>query len=264
MVSWLNCGYNQLLDCDFETQVEQQSAASLYQLLVFADAVGCPKALIKTCVAARADTSRFVLKLGQQEVHLDMSGLYYFGQMDCLTLIGWAPHPSTDEIEVGTAASVEERSAFMSQLAAQVEQLLYIAYKLQLEQLLGKVVKFIQSSTHFNTINPLLWEFMDTIVSKRAINAAAGSADGKSALIDYLTKVPFSFSKGVHFKQVLEPMDLPPFVKQPLNFQVVLKEGAFGLRAGTVVQVELDLFGASEMKVIDVGTVAVQLCVHPV
>jgi hypothetical protein len=266
VVSWLNCAYKYILYCDFERQeLEQQSAVSLYQLLVFADAVGSQKVLMKACVAAHAETLKFVVKLGEQEVQLDISGLYFFGNSQAtnhLILCGRSPS-SLVGLKVGTAASMEERSAFMSQLAAQVEQLLFIAYKLQLEQLLGKVNKFLASSMVFGDFNPLLWGLRDTIFSKRVMDAAAVSPEGKSALIHDTVRVMCGFSQQWDLKQLLEPVDLPQDAKQPLKFKAVLKEAAFGLPAGCVVQAELDLFGLSTMTLDGVGQIWVQLCLNP-
>jgi hypothetical protein len=266
VVAWLNCAYKHILDCDFEAQEVEQSAASLYQLLVFADAVGSQRVLMKACVAAHAENTRFVLELRQQELQLDINGLYFFGSAEepnPLILFGRCSARSTGACTVGEAASLEERSAFMSQLAAQVEGLLYMAYKLQLDQLLLKVTKFIQSSMIFGLGSPLLWDFKDTIFSKRVMDAAAGSPEGRTALLDHFTKVPCSFEERGSMKQLLKPVDLPADAKQPLKFAAVLMEGLLGVPAGSMVQVKLDLFGKSSLELIGVGTVDVHLSLAP-
>jgi hypothetical protein len=277
VVSWLNRVYNHLRGCDYEAQEVQPSATSLYQLLVFADAVGSEKVLLKACVSAHAETSRFVLKLGQKEVQLSVNGMYYFASQtdqQPLKLYGRVPPRSSGPlvtVQVGTAASLRERSAFMSQLAAQVEQLLFIAYKLQLDQLLEKVTKFFQSSTLFGAGHSVLGGFQGTIVSQRVMDAAAGSPDGKTALINHLTQVPCSsmerepHSTHVHeinIRELLKPVNLPADANKLLRYTARLTEAAFGMPAGALVEVESSHFGNTIM-IVGVGTFLEHKCIGP-
>jgi hypothetical protein len=238
VVAWLNAAYQNTFDRDFEQQDDSpgSSAEGLYQLLAFADAINSSRPLIRGCCE---DLERLQLRvqLGQQQVSLKTQGTSYAFSMSGELLQvtdGTVTRPSM------FPAARAEQQAMWEQVAAQTEQLLWLAYKLQLEPLLQQLHRFVRGSTRIT----------DAVFSARVLDAAgvAGLQDGKEMLQNSVVGEVALLNKDSNAQTLLEPVGLSAKQQKPLCFDAVVQRTGLNLREGATVPVELDLFGQSTIK----------------
>jgi hypothetical protein len=254
VVAWLNAAYQHAYEADFEQQDDSSasSAEGLYSLLAFADAVGSTKPLLKVCCAAALDDLQLRVQLGQQEVQLKTDGTgYFFGVNSQLHVLEDCSKPANPVVNAH-AASAEEQQAFKQEVAAQTEQLLWLAYRLQLQPLAWRLQNFVRSqswwSSSFVSVN------LSAVFTQRVQEAAgvAGLPYGAQLLLNSvlgeLASLTNRQSGAVHsVGTVLLPTDLTKQQKQPIKFQATVQRSTLNLAEETVT-VELDLFGRSLIK----------------
>ena len=236
VVAWLNAAYRQAYASDFEHQEESpsNSATGLYELLIFADAVGSTKAVLLACLR-ELDGLKLHAQLGQQQLQVETDGkAYYFRQLQLRQC------SLTAKQNLGLPVGVEQADAFIKQLVAQTEQLLYLAYKLQLEPLIDRLQAFVRYNNQYNS--SLFDSQVDTLFSPRVLEAALGSNQlGKEAWINNIVTERCCFSKLHHTKRLLKPINLTSEQKQPIEFEAELQRNFMGTPKGTVVAVRLDM-----------------------
>jgi hypothetical protein len=232
---------------DYQEQQDNPARTfeGLYRLLAFADAVDSTDGLI-SCLAAELDGLAVHASLGEQKIALSPGKDYV---MVALQLKAFTPG-GDDSTEIGAAAdSSEQAQAFKQQVAAQVEQLLWLAYRLQLEQLVEWLHRFIRSLCLFKAS---LLRNREDVYSRRVAEAAGASGMGmilQALKHSVLTQeVALSRAAAAHMA-VLEPLGLTAQQKQPLVFNAMLRGDVLGIPQGTKVQVQLDLFGRSMLRI---------------
>jgi hypothetical protein len=244
----------------YEQNYEQQedslqcSVDGLYRLLSFADAVGSTKPLLRAC-CSQLRGMKLHAQLGQQQVALATDGTsYYFCSVS--HRLGRQPDISKLGVEMEeapAAASAEERQAFMQQVAAQTEQLLWLAHKLQLQPLLQHLGRFIQALSHYP--ESVLRGVLDAVFTPRVVEAAGvtGLPGGKQMLMNQVLREVLSLSSIT---------GLTEGQQQPLKFEAVLHSTSLCIPHGVKVAVELDLFGNSLIK-LGANMFPVQLRIGP-
>jgi hypothetical protein len=229
---------------DFEQQGDSPACnvEGLYRLLSFADAVGSTKPLLRAC-CSQLQSLKLHAQLGQQQVALATDGTsYYFcGTSQKLLRQPDVRQPGTYIQEAPAAASAEERQAFKQQVAAQTEQLLWLAHKLQLQPLLQHLIRFVQTLSHFT--RSVLRDVLNEVFTPRVVEAAgvAGLPGGKQMLMNEVLGEVFTL-KGSSITGLTEEQ------RQPLKFEAVLPKTLLGIPGGSQVAVELDLLGRSMVK----------------
>ena len=233
VIAWLNLAYNVINCCDFEAQTGDTTAADFSSLLSFADAVNSKKSLLDAALGKYLPDLRFHLKLGDKAVQLRTDRIYYFNPKSALQLLeGQLASVSS----LGTAASEETKSAFLSQLAGQTEHLLYISLKLRLPTLLEKLKGFIRLGTGFGSSSNFLRPVVDEILTPRVLDAAAGQNLGKESLLSTMT--------GDDLWKVLTPVNMPAELESRLRFDATLNDDLAGQPKGSVVPVIVRLTGS--------------------
>jgi hypothetical protein len=244
----------------YEQNYEQQedslqcSVDGLYRLLSFADAVGSTKPLLRAC-CSQLRGMKLHAQLGQQQVALATDGTsYYFCSVS--HRLGRQPDISKLGVEMEeapAAASAEERQAFMQQVAAQTEQLLWLANKLQLQPLLQHLGRFIQALSHYP--ESVLRGVLDAVFTPRVVEAAGvtGLPGGKQMLMNQVLREVLGLSSIT---------GLTEGQQQPLKFEAVLHSTSLCIPHGVKVAVELDLFGNSLIK-LGANMFPVQLRIGP-
>jgi hypothetical protein len=233
VISWLNLAYNVINCCDFETLPAEATAADLSLLLAFADAVNSKKSLLDACLAKHLPCLRFHINLGEKEVQLQTDRIYYFSPKSPLQLL---EGQLTAVSILAAASSEEQKAAFLSQLAAQLEHLLFLSLKLNLLTLLQKLQGFIRLGTGFGSSNNFLRPITDEIFTSRVLDAAAGRKLGKESLSSSII--------GVNLWQMLTPVNMPAELESRLKFEATLNSDLTGLPKGSVVPVILRLTGS--------------------
>ncbi|WIA20916.1 hypothetical protein OEZ85_005258 [Tetradesmus obliquus] len=267
VVAWLNAAYQAAYEEDYEAQQPDQDPAcsveGLYMLLSFADAVDSTRPLFKAC-CSRLQRLQLHAQLGQQQVALDTNGVsYFFNVTQQLrrqpSLIEYGlPIPAAPD-----AATTAQQQAFGQQVAAQIEQLLWLAHSLQLQPLVQHMHSCIRAMSFFS--NSVLRELYDEVFTPRVLEAAgvASLPGGKKMLIDSVLgtqglTLADSLDTG---PASLRPISLTQEQQQPLKFDAVVKCSMLGEPCATVA-VELDLFGTSTIK-LGVNTFPVHLRIGP-
>jgi hypothetical protein len=219
--------------------------------------------VLKAC-CSRLHSLQLHAQLGQQQVALDTDATgYYFAsdtqRLACqtaLTAVGFAMDAAP------VAATAEEQQAFKQQVAAQTEQLLWLAYRLQLQPLVQHLHGFIRALSCFPEAP--LQNKHEAIFTARVLEAAglASLPGGKQLLVDSVRGKLLRLNNDTSLAR-LQPVGLTAQQRQPIKFDALLFCSAFNKQQGATVAVELDLFGTSTVKMGD-NTFPVQLRIGPV
>ncbi|WIA39964.1 hypothetical protein OEZ86_013394 [Tetradesmus obliquus] len=253
-VAWLSAAYQHAYETYFEEQQDSSasSAEGLYKLLAFADAVDSTRPLLKACCAGVEDL-QLRAQLGQQQVSLETDGTaYFFNSRDGLLMQQTDFNERITGLQGSSeAASAEQQDAFRQQVAAQTEQLLWLAYRLQLQPLAQRLHSFIRALDWFDV--SLLDDNYAAVFTTRVLEAAgvAGLLGGKQMLLNSvlgelaeLGEARVDSNAGTW----LQPQGLIQRQRDPLKFNAVVKGSGLRMAQGSVIPVELDLFGQSEIK----------------
>jgi hypothetical protein len=254
VVCWLNSVYGIVEGENLEYQEPSPSGsmAGLAQLLAFADAVGTSRGLLLVLDEKVSAAGSLVaeVQMGKQQLQLaaDSCHVFYDMPLELCCLL-----PSTAKYcRVGTGDSAEEKEGLRQQFAQQVEALLYLAYKLQLPQLQQVVRQCIScnSCTDFSLLDA---EAMRAVASPRVLDAAGGCGDAQRAFIASCGFELGAFAEdswSTSNRQLLRPLGLTPenHKVQPIKFSAELMRDLFCFKEGEVVNVELDLFKTSTVK----------------
>jgi hypothetical protein len=242
VVAWLNAAYQHAYDTTYEQQQDSPacSVEGLCRLLAFADAVGSTSPLLRACCAGLQHL-RLHAQLGQQQVSLETDGRAYafvndklLEQLDISACYSTVPGVS--------GAADAQQQAFNQQVAAQTEQLLWLAYRLQLDLLVQRVHGFIRSMCFFSS--SLLHNVLDAVFTARVLEAAgvASLRGGKAMLLSSVLgeMAQLTLAEGLSanadsakfVETWLQPKGLTAQQQKPLKFNAVVKRGGCGwLRA---------------------------------
>jgi hypothetical protein len=136
---------------------------------------------------------------------------------------------------------------FRQRVAEQIEPLLHLAHKLELQDLIDRLHTFISSSAMKDT--GILWGVLDAVFTDRVLDVALadGATDAaKDAWIGSVLTAPCGFASDADPGSLLEPTSKVP---DPLRFEAKLHDPLLGGQAGDKVRVTLDLFGESCIKI---------------
>jgi hypothetical protein len=270
VVAWLNGIYSTISGSCFEEQQElpTRTACGLHKLLAFADAVDTEPGIVQALMS-HLDDLVIRASMGQQQVQLCTDGRSYFFdgmQLSC--------SPPGMQYQVGMPApSSQEQRQLSTDVAQQLEALLYYAHSMQLRQLVQKLHAFISSNASNTAGTALLHGVLGVVFSDRVVTAALGPvaaaagsspADTRRAWISSVLTQPCGVAPGMLSpQQLLGPLKLPSKLQGPLQFQAELMQDCWGSSRGERVSVTLDLFYSSS---ISIGSLRmpVQLLVGPV
>eukprot|EP00882_Tetradesmus_deserticola_P010591 GHRQ01011187.1.p1 GENE.GHRQ01011187.1~~GHRQ01011187.1.p1 ORF type:complete len:301 (+),score=107.77 GHRQ01011187.1:274-1176(+) len=253
VVAWLNAAYQHAFEDEFEEQEDSPACTvdGLYTLLLFADAIDSTRPLLKAC-CSQLQCLELRAQLGQTCVALQTHGTGYAlsagRQLSCSSSF---TEPFNPVDSTAAAASAEEQQGLTQQVAAQIEQLLWLAYRLQLEPLILHLQDFIRLQSPFS--NSLLSNDVHAVFTARVSTAAgvAGLPMGMQMLLNTVLGESMCF-KGYEdesgIKTLLLPRNLSQDQRQPLRFKAFVQRSSLPLPQGAVVPVELDLFGTSTIK----------------
>jgi hypothetical protein len=232
---------------DFEVQPEQDAAKirsfeGMYRLLAFADALDSTPGVLDSCLG---DVSELELhaNMGKQQLVLcPAKGDYTLASLQLL-MQGFGGTEAEEE-ELGVpAANKEQVQGFKQQVAAQTEQLLWLAYRLQLQPLVQCLHAFIRTCCLFDI--SLLRGRLDVVFTHRVLEAIGVSSLTccKGAWINSVLCQDISFSDSIAGAALLQPVGAAAAERgQQIVFDAVLKSEILGIAAGTQVKLRLDIF----------------------
>jgi hypothetical protein len=236
---------------DFEVQPEQDAAKicsceGMYRLLAFADAVDSTPGVLDSCVGNVSEVELHA-KLGEQQLVLcPAKGDYTLVNMQLLMRSFGGTEADDEELGV-PAVDKDQVQAFKQQVAAQTEQLLWLAYRLQLQPLVQCLHNFIRSGSLFRIL--LLRGRLDAVFTDRVLEAISVSSLTcyRGAWINSVLGQDISFAanavESLPGVALVEPVDAE-MAQHDLEtgFDAVLKSEVLGIAAGTQVNLRLDIF----------------------
>ncbi|WIA20917.1 hypothetical protein OEZ85_005259 [Tetradesmus obliquus] len=268
VVAWLNAAYQLVYEEDYEAQGPDEDPAcsveGLHMLLSFADAVDSTRPVLKAC-CSRLQSLQLHPQLGQQQVALDTNGVGYYFSPTTSKLVS---QPSLIESGVTMVATpespTEQQAAFKQQVAAQIERLLWLAYRLQLQPLVEHMHTCIQAFSIFGL--SVLRGCENEVFTPRVLEAAASGVaslpGGKQMLVNSVRGEVLTLADSTASGQAnLRPIGLTHLQQLPLKFDAVATCSTLG-KPGVAVAVELDLFSNSVIK-LGHNTFAAQLRIGP-
>ncbi|KIZ07005.1 hypothetical protein MNEG_0950 [Monoraphidium neglectum] len=217
----------------------------LADLLAFADAVGTSRPALLAC-CQRCPLTSLTLMAGEKAVALPLDGhaSYYSSASEQL----WGCRP--DAASVVAASITQEQAASMStQVAAQLESLLHLAYKLRLTDLQDQLHAFIHGAAVYSNgplINRLL---LESAVFTDRVMAAADPQQKKAAWIDSVVRVPCVIGGGEGALLV----GVDDGAKQPVRFKAALGRPYMGAPTGTAVHCVVSVFKGAVFLTCDGG-----------
>jgi hypothetical protein len=241
---------------DFEVQPEQDAAKihsfeGMYRLLVFADAVDSTPGVLASCLGNVSEL-KLHANLGEQQLVLCPAKEDYTLDSDSMQLemrhcvqVGNITD-AYDKLGV-PADNKEQAQAFKQQVAAQTEQLLWLAYRMQLQPLVQCLHRFIRSGSLYD--DSLLRGRLDAVFTDGVLEAVSVSSlnDCKGAWVNSVLCQDISFAASTADVStgaaLLEHVDVEQ-AEQDLRteFEAVLKSEVLGIAAGTKVTVCLEVF----------------------
>ena len=227
VVAWLNSAYQHIEGRDYDSESEWPStAADVYQLLAYSDAIGTKQPLLASIALTVSETLCLCAELGGCTEKLHPSNHCFFSRAD--SPLNLRPGDSNARCE-------EDKDAFLKAVAGQLEQLLYIAVKLEQKQLLEVLAGYVRSFV--GSRNAMLWHKKDTIFSRRVLDAAAGTILGQNSLINALAT--YKLEDVVQFHLT------PEQCSGTVCVEGTLEADAFGKRKGDQVSLRLSNAGLS-------------------
>jgi hypothetical protein len=206
----------------------------LANLLAFADAVGTSRPALLAC-CRRFPLESLRVKASEETVALPLDG-----RAHCYNFVSdelWSGRP--DATSIVAASITQEQAASMStQVAAQLEPLVHLAYKLRLTDLQDQLHAFIHGAAMYSTgplINRLL---LESAVFTDRVMAAADPQQKKAAWIDSVVRVPCVIGGGEGALLV----GVDDGAKQVLRFKAALGRPYMGIPTGTAVHVVVSVF----------------------
>jgi hypothetical protein len=269
VISWLNLCYMSVYGRPYEQQTQQQSTAlsadELYQLLAFADAINSTKVplVTKTCTAELEQLSMQV-SLEGEAVQLVMDGRPYWF---CRRRAGGQTQVMfCKDGSMKLLRSPDAKSALQTEVSQQCEQLLFMAYKLRLDQLLQWVQRFIamvgvapvSAAGSYDSTTPLLpSDVVSLAVYNPRVFEAAGYTEEKGQAAWAADQAGYSRNLCL-LRPDASPgagkASPPPCLRllsaaaahRLLQFKAEVQgQGFAGFKPGTEVDVTLDIAGSS-------------------
>lgn len=249
VVTWLNIIYTTISGATYEAQADVcRTVKGLYELLAFSDAVDTEPGIV---MASLAHLDQLVIRVsvGNQQVQLSICDhCYYFDRMQLICAT------ATKRWQVGIPLeSQQEQQQLSTEVAQQLEALLYQAYTMKLYSLTQRIHSFIASSAGNSTGSSILYGVLGLIFTDCVLQAAVGPAASEATQKSFISSVitqPCGFVPGTCWSsQLLKPLRLPEELQEPLCFQAELLQDWLGSSAGEKVLVTLDLFDTSTITV---------------
>lgn len=247
-------------------------ASKLCDVLQFADAVGSSPGVLSVLV--RHDVLKRLYFTAQESPFARInpdSGLYYLVGLDTPQGNMWSLRRSTPSMyaEVLGRNKVVCPRTLVDSVAAQAEQLLFLAHKLRLQPLIDKMHKFL-----FWCLAPekgLLRDRVNDVLSDRILDEVL--ADSTLDRADYeatILRQPCDFFISPQEPGLLRLLEVPNQVKassRGFKIKAELQRDFCGDAKGTRVDVQLTLYGCNEKirPAIEIGHVKlpVQLVMGP-
>ena len=201
------------------------------QLLGFADAVGTSRGLLRVLLP-KTPALRVAVQVQDATHVLDLTQDFAWGVVCAESPLICLSRPKDTRIR----ASDEVHTALEQKVAAELEALLFLAYKLQLPDLQQQVVNAVRR--HAVTPERVLYRECAVIVSDRLIQAVPDIS--RHSLTHGLVAEPCPLVAGDGPRQLLRPVGQD---KPKLSFQAEVLHNFLGFKPGETVQVELDLLG---------------------
>jgi hypothetical protein len=283
VIAWLDTCYVTMYDRPYEEPKQHRqsvmAATQLYQLLAFADAVGSTRGVIRECVAD-LDKVRVQVTLGQQvgQLVLDSAPSYFERSRSNYDLTppqaylcqgqSSVPNFRVAPEHANEIVSSNANSNAAADVAAQLEQLLFIAHKLKLQELLQRVQAFITAAAaaaavqppHHDSCSAVYWRPLlpssllgPAVYSARVCDAAGYTQEqAAAALASKLHQVHLLGIANVKQRPILHLLDAKPAV---FEFKAVEREqGIAGIASDSHVDVVLCLVGPAGAPTLKITT----------
>lgn len=218
-----------------QAPMQPDSCTALAHLLMFADAVGSCRPLVRACAASGLGKLKLYGRalLPQQPVlRLDRA----YTTEGLRLCVSSARKPSTPYLDFDNKP---RQARFLKEVQQQVEALLYIAYKLQLPDVTEAVQGFIRHNT--SVPESILHGALRPIMSPRVLDAAGGYTDLlQTLLLNNLVTQPIAFHSGPHLRHAMTPV-AQTNTQAAGSYTMELADGLLGSRKGVRVPVEMDM-----------------------
>jgi hypothetical protein len=219
-------------------------------LLHLADALGSSKAALLSCVTD-LDSLVVATKVEDQQVELTASasscGLYFDGGRLYLNNPCGCPDQDDSELACSQVFSEAAEQELRERFAAQTEQLLWLAYRLQLAPLVRRLHVFLR--TNMSMDNGILEGMAELVFSERVLDSALGSNRlDTDAWIDSILQDEHTLEPG-SADALFQPVGLSQEQQEPITFDAVLQKDFMGAPAGTQLQVTFDLLGSGRVHI---------------
>jgi hypothetical protein len=213
-----------------------------------ADAVGATKAALLSCLT-QLQTLELHVQVEQLQLQLDAGRCYLFSVVEeGYQLYQCAPCHLKQGEDIGeptvSAAAMQE---FCQQVATQTEQLLWLAYRLQLAPIIDRLHGIIRLTTPLP--GGVLDGLADTVFSAHVLDAKLGSNKlGKDAWIAHILQNVHGLKPG-SFNALFKPVDLSDEAIEPVVFKAILQREFFGAPAGTLLDVKFELLTSGRVSI---------------
>ncbi|KAI8466823.1 MAG: hypothetical protein J3K34DRAFT_370689 [Monoraphidium minutum] len=235
VLAWLAAVYP--LADDVEDAAAGGGAPPLADVLAFADAAGMSQAVLRAC-CERCPLTALLVKIGDNDVALPTDGHSVYRVQGNSRMCASSASAAT---LLCVDVTAEQAASLGPQIAAQLEPLLFLAYKLRLTELQAQLHAVVHGASVF-VGSPLADRgLLEGAVFTDRVMAAADRAQLKAAWIDSVVGQACSF-RGSPLLAGLAEGALPS-----ARFKAALARPYLGSPAGTPVDLELDL-AAGMMK----------------
>uniref|UniRef100_A0A383V9G6 Uncharacterized protein n=1 Tax=Tetradesmus obliquus TaxID=3088 RepID=A0A383V9G6_TETOB len=249
----------------------QYSLAQLLEMLLFADAVGCSRAVLNqlagllcSCVRAelefrirgssngggsgrrREDTAAAAAAAAaaaeeqagtarSKLVTLQLDSVY---KVDSEGGVRWLRHVSGTHSSLVCVLTAQQEQQLLAQVPRQLEVLLWVGFKLDLQQLLASGLRFLRANAHRILLRCLNEELVASraIFSRRVLEAAGG-ASGAELLCRSFKQQPLGLGLGVGsvFTDVKYDLAQAAAPTNVIRFDATLARDLYEFGAGSVL-----------------------------
>lgn len=252
------------MDMEMEQTPGRFSLLQYRDMLLFADAAGCSRRLLRsiaellepcvrkqlemavpkpTAVGNEATNASATKESAEELIVLQLDHVYMVHIWAETRWVLWDNTINDSIADFKLKTGRDGMSGFNSAVARQLESLLYTAFKLDIQPLQLLLVGFMQRN-RYHEDSILTFEPLNTTFSARMLSAAGSSDVGGGLLARAMLQVPFGLGMGLGsiFADV-DCDDLPM-----VSFSATLTRDLIQYKKGSRVQVDLDV-GDGTMKI---------------
>ncbi|KAF6254851.1 hypothetical protein COO60DRAFT_1663735 [Scenedesmus sp. NREL 46B-D3] len=224
------------LGFEAEEAAGQYSLAQLLDMLLFADAVGCSKHALNQLAGLLGSRARAALEVAVPAVAASSS-----------TAAGGAHRTGVFVRKKNQRLELQQAQQLQQQVAQQLEALLFVGFKLDLQQLLQPALHFLRANAESLRLPT---QGSPTAVFSLRVLAAASGASGAELLSRACLQQPLGLGCGIGsmFGDVEYKAVAPAATRDSIMFEATLQHDLYTYRQGMRVLVKFD--GNGELLVV--------------